>query len=248
MEQLASRFERHIEIPEVGLKGQEKLKNASVLIVGAGGLGCPAALYLAAGGIGEIGLVDNDIVSISNLQRQVLYTEADLDKPKVEIASNKLKEINSQCKINTYPFRLDESNITEIISEYDVVVDCTDNFDIRFLLNKECFAQKKKLISASVFHYDGQVSVYKAFEGAENPCYECLYPTGINVDSAPKSSGILGPVAGVLGTLQASAVINELLEVGASLSGSMLILNMLNFEVQKMRIKKRADCAVCGGA
>lgn len=241
------RFDRHIKVPEIGAKGQEKLSGSSVLIVGAGGLGCPAALYLAAAGIGTIGIADSDIVSISNLQRQILYTEEDLDKKKVIVAQSRLNKTNSQCNINTYDFNIDEDNVENIIGLYDIIVAATDNFDSRFLLNKVCYKHKKPLITASVNNYDGQISVFKAFKGELYPCYECLNPNKLS-NRKKIENGIVGPVAGTLGSLIAIATINEILEIGESLSGWTLILDMLNFEIQKISINKRKDCPICSKA
>lgn len=244
-----SRFERQIDVPEIGLHGQEKLMRSSALIVGVGGLGCPASLYLAASGIGMLGLADEDIVSLSNLQRQILYTEADVGKKKTETAERRLKQASSLCTINAHPFNISAENISGIVAQYDIVLDCTDNFETRFLLNKACHAQGKKMVSASLYHHDGQISVFKSFEGPPHPCYECVYSNALRQDMIPNcgQSGVVGPVAGVLGAMQAAAAMNELLGIGESLSGWLLMFNALNFEIQKVRLHKKKNCPACSG-
>lgn len=242
-----SHFERHIDVPEIGLHGQEKIMRSSMLIVGMGGLGCPAALYLVAAGVGKIGIIDADTVSVSNLQRQILYTSADIGKEKTYIAEEQLKKHSSFCEIKSYPSYLNEENANEIVSKYDIVLDCTDNFGTRFLLNRVCHSEKKVLISASLYHYDGQLTVFKSFKGDTHPCYECIYSNTNQLEqiSNCKEAGIVGPVAGILGTMQATAAINELLDIGESLSGFMLMINALNFRVHKVDFKKKAECVCC---
>jgi adenylyltransferase/sulfurtransferase len=241
------RYERHIDVPEIGVEGQKKLAAARVLIVGMGGLGCPAALYLAAAGIGTIGLADADTVSLSNLQRQVLYDEADIGTAKTAAAAAALRRKASACDIRTYPFFLTPENAGEIIAQHDIVLDCTDNFDTRYLLNACCHAAKKPLVSASVYHHDGQISVFRAFDGGALPCYQCLYPKSDQLTLAPqcKEGGILGPVTGILGTLQAVATINEILGIGESLAGWLLSFSSLDFAAQKIRLSRRDDCNIC---
>lgn len=242
-----SRFERHIDVPEIGLKGQEKIMRTSALIVGIGGLGCPAALYLAAAGMGTLGIADNDTISISNLQRQVLYTESDVGLKKTEVAKHRLQRAASSCNIRIHDSFINESNMHDIVEQYDIVVDCSDNFATRFSLNKACHDLQKKLISASLHHHDGQISVFKSFEGASNPCYECLFPRAIQQSPIPActEAGIVGPVAGILGTMQASAVINEVLDIGESLSGWLILFSALTFKTQKIKINKKTDCPIC---
>jgi molybdopterin/thiamine biosynthesis adenylyltransferase len=241
------RFERHIDIPEIGLRGQDKLTRSSALIVGAGGLGCPASLYLAAAGIGVIGLVDEDTVSLSNLQRQILYGEDDVGKKKTETAERQLGRISSACNVRSYAYNLNPENASAITAPYDIVLDCTDNFETRFLINRICHLLGKKLISASLYHHDGQISVFKSFEGAPHPCYECLYANTIDKGLVPncRQSGVVGPVAGILGAMQASAAINELLGIGESLSGWMFMFNALNFETEKVKISRKKNCPCC---
>jgi molybdopterin/thiamine biosynthesis adenylyltransferase len=242
-----SRYEQHAEVPEIGPAGQDKLFNSSVLIVGLGGLGCPAAQYLAAAGLGRIGLVDQDTVSLSNLQRQILYGEKDIDKLKADAAFARLQDISSFCEFQKYPFFLTAENAVETIEGYDIILDCTDNFDSRYLLNYISFVQKKPLVSASIYHHDGQISVFKAFKGEAHPCYQCLYPRTDKLKNLPncKEGGIVGPVAGILGTMQAVVTINELLNIGETLSGWLVLFNSLSFEMQKIRITKRPDCEIC---
>lgn len=246
-EKFFQRYERHIDVPEIGIDGQKKLAAASVLIAGMGGLGCPAALYLAAAGIGRIGLCDADTVSLSNLQRQVLYDEADIARAKVSAAAEKLHRKASHCVIEEHPFFIMPDNASPTIAAYDIVLDCTDNFDTRYLLNMACHAARRPLVSASVYHHDGQISVFRAFDDPALPCYQCLYPKSDQLVLAPqcKEGGILGPVTGILGTMQAAAVINELLHIGDSLAGWMLSLSTLDFSPQKIRLTPRPDCEIC---
>jgi molybdopterin-synthase adenylyltransferase len=244
---MMERYERHIDIPEIGIEGQKKLMASSVLVVGLGGLGCPSALYLTTSGLGRIGLVDEDTVSLSNLQRQVLYSESDVGQPKVLAAARTLRMHSSACDIVEHPVFLNEGNAADLVSSYDIVLDCTDNFDTRYLLNAACFAEKRPLISASVYHHDGQISVFRAFDGAAHPCYQCLYPKSEKLALAPqcKQGGILAPVAGIMGCMQAAAAINELLKIGDGLSGWMLMFSSLSFEPSRVRLWKREDCEVC---
>lgn len=241
------RYERHIDIPEIGIEGQKKLSKAAVLIVGLGGLGCPAALYLAAAGIGHIGLADADTVSLSNLQRQVLYDEADIGRAKTAVAAEKLRHKTSQCDIVEHAFFLNADNAQAIIAKYDVVLDCTDNFDTRYLLNYVCHTEKKPLVSASVYHHDGQIAVFRAFDGVDLPCYQCLYPKSDQLTLAPqcKEGGILGPVTGIFGTMQAAAAINTLLGIADNLAGSLLSFSTLDFTAHKIRLSRRMDCEIC---
>lgn len=241
-----SRYERHIDVPEIGVNGQKRLLESSVLIVGVGGLGCPAALYLHAAGIGKIGLVDADTVSTSNLQRQILFTDEDTGKPKVDIAKKALSKNNTYCQINTYPFFLTDDNAQETIRDYDVVLDCTDNFKTRYTINHWCIKEKKPLISASIYHYDGQISTFRGYQ-PDAPCYQCLYKKTDENWIIPQCTegGVVGPLAGIMGTMQATATLNELLGTGDSLSGWMLLVNALTFETQKVRLFKGSDCEAC---
>lgn len=240
------RFERHIDIPEVGLEGQKKLIAGSVIIIGMGGLGCPAALYLAAGGVGRLGFMDDDTVSLSNLQRQVLYDDNDLGVSKVTAARRKLAAHAPECVLEEQNARLTPENAAAVISHYDLVLDCTDNFNTRYLVNEFCVRLKKPLVSASVYHHEGQISTFRGWE-ADKPCYQCLYPKSEKLALAPQCTedGILGPVTGIFGAMQAAAAMNELMSIGDSLAGWMLMFSAFTYDTQKVRLQKRLTCDTC---
>lgn len=242
-----SRFERHIDVPELGLEGQKKIMAARVLIVGMGGLGCPAALYLAAGGIGCLGMVDDDTVSVSNLQRQVLYGDSDIGAAKVDAARQRLAAYAPHCTLETHNTRLAPTNAETLIQPYDLVLDCTDNFTARYLVNEWCYRLRKPLVSASVYHHEGQISTFRGWED-DRPCYQCLYPKSDKLDVVPHCTedGIMGPVTGIFGTMQAAAAINELTGMGDTLAGWMFMFGTLTFDAQKLRLFKRTDCEICG--
>lgn len=241
-----SKFARQIEVPEIGLKGQKALMKSSVLVVGVGGLGCPASLYLAAVGIGVIGLADGDVLSLSNLQRQILFCEKDIGKKKVEIAERRLKSLSPLCDIKKYPYNINQDNVEDTITPYDVIIDCTDSLESRFIINSACYDQKKKLISASLHHHDGQVAAFNFSDDAQ-PCYECLYPKTIDQEKIPscKEGGIVGPVAGIIGSMQAIAAVNEILGIRNSLSGSVFMFSSLTFNSQLVKVRKSAACQTC---
>src|SRR5213595_145390 len=206
------RYSRHIILPEVGGKGQKKLARAKILIIGAGGLGSPAALYLAAAGVGTIGLVDGDVVDLSNLQRQILHSTATVGMPKVESGRKTLSAINPEITIKTYHQNVDADNILPLLSQYDIVADGSDNFATRFLVNDACFFAKKILVSAAVTEFDGQLATFKSFDrSASYPCYRCIFPEPPPLGTVPSCSetGVLGAAAGVMGTLQALEVLKE---------------------------------------
>ena len=227
------RYARQTCLPEIGKTGQQKLAAAKVLIVGVGGLGSPVALYLAAAGVGEIGLVDEDRIEIHNLQRQILYDTYFLGRPKVEIAAEKLADLNDEIKLTTYDLRLMTENAAGIIAQYDIIADCSDNFETRFLLNDECMAQGKTLVSAAVAGFEGQLYTFKA--GIAN--YRDIYdepPEGL-IPSCSQT-GILGSVCGVLGSMQATEIIKEICGIGKSLAGSFLSCNFMNNTVKTIKI------------
>jgi molybdopterin/thiamine biosynthesis adenylyltransferase len=240
------RYSRHIILPEVGGKGQKKLATAKVLIVGAGGLGSPAALYLAAAGVGTLGLVDGDVVDLSNLQRQILHTTANIGKPKVESGQAMLAALNPEVTVKTYPLNLGVENILGIITEYDLVLDGSDNFTTRYLVNDACFFAGKPLISGSIFRFEGQLTTLRPRDGF--PCYRCLYaeppPAGLVPNC--QEAGVLGVLAGTIGTLQAAEAIKEIIGIGESLAGSMLIYDALEMSFHKTRIPKDPACPLCG--
>ena len=242
------RYARHIILHEVGGIGQEKLLAGKVLVVGAGGLGSPLIMYLAAAGVGQIGVVDDDAVSLSNLQRQVLHGSGDVDRPKVESAAETVANLNPDVVLTGHPVRLVAANVMDLIAEYDVIADGSDNFETRFLVNDACFLAGKTLVSAAVLRFDGQLSTFKAYQGAQHPCYRCVFPEPPPPDLVPSCAegGVLGAVAGVMGALQATEVIKELLDVGDSLSGQLVIYDALASEFRKVRIKRDVHCRLCG--
>lgn len=242
------RYARHIILQEVGGTGQEALLKARVLVVGAGGLGSPLLMYLAAAGIGRLGVVDDDIVALSNLQRQIAHGTADIDRPKVESAAATVAALNPDVDFVAHAERIDPGNVMRLIAGYDIVADGSDNFDTRFLLNDACFLAGKTLVSAAVLRFDGQLSTYKAHLGAPHPCYRCLFPEPPPPDLIPSCAegGVLGALAGVMGTLQATEVLKEVLGIGDSMSGQLLIYDGLGATFRKVRIRRDAACALCG--
>jgi len=240
------RYARHILLRELGGTGQAQLKAAKVLVVGAGGLGSPLALYLAAAGVGCIGLVDADVVELSNLQRQIAHGTADIGRPKVDSAAESLRRINPLVEVITYQERLGSENVAGLLSGYDIICDGTDNFETRFLLADACVAARKTLITAAVLRFEGQLATFKPHEGG--PCYRCLYPAPPPENLVPSCSeaGVLGAVTGVMGTLQATEVVKEITGIGKSLAGYLLVWNALDAEFRKIRLKKDPACPVCG--
>src|SRR5215472_6352694 len=214
------RYARHLVLRQVGGPGQAKIRAASVLVVGAGGLGSPVALYLAAAGIGRLGLVDDDAVSLSNLQRQILFRTADVGRPKVQAGADALKALNPGVHIDIHALRLTGANAMELIAGYDIVADGSDNFATRFLVNDACYFARKPLVSAAVTEFEGQLATYKAYEPGL-PCYRCLFPEPPPPGAVPSCSetGVLGAAAGVMGTLQALEVIKEIAAVGETMAG-----------------------------
>ena len=238
------RYSRHFALPQVGLLGQEKLKAARILCVGAGGLGAPLLLYLAAAGIGTLGVIDDDQVELSNLQRQILYSTADLNQKKVTVVKNKLKQLNPNINIITYDKRLTKENALQIIDNYDVIADGTDNFATRYLVNDACFHLKKPNVYASIFQFEGQCSVFDAEKG---PCYRCLYdappPAGLIPNCA--EGGVLGVLPGILGSIQATEVIKLILGKGQPLIGRLLIVDALDMRFQEVVLAINPNCRLC---
>jgi len=239
------RYGRHLIIPEVGLEGQRRLKSASVLIIGAGGLGSPLAFYLTAAGVGRIGIVDFDVVDLSNLQRQILHTTKDVGRSKLESAREKLESLNPNVKIETYEMRLTSENALDLIKEYDIVVDGTDNFPTRYLVNDACVFLKKPNVYGSIFRFEGQVSVFYADKG---PCYRCLYkeppPPGLVPSCA--EGGVLGVLPGIIGTIQALETIKLILGIGEPLIGKLLLFDALRMKFRELKLRKDPECPVCG--
>ncbi|MCS6284888.1 MAG: molybdopterin-synthase adenylyltransferase MoeB [Nitrospira sp.] len=240
------RYSRHIILNEVGGKGQKKLANAKILLIGAGGLGSPAALYLAAAGIGTIGLVDGDVVDLSNLQRQIMHSTATLGQPKVESGRKMLSAINPEITVNTYHQLVDADNILPLIAQYDIVLDGSDNFSTRFMVNDACFFAKKTLISASMFRFEGQLTTIKPHAGY--PCYRCLYPEPPPAGLVPncQEAGVLGVLAGTMGILQASEAIKEVLGIGETIADKLLIYDALDMKFRKVGRPKDPACPLCG--
>jgi len=239
------RYGRHLVLPKVGEEGQLRLKEAKVLCVGAGGLGSPVLMYLAAAGVGEIGIVDFDMVDKSNLQRQIIHGESDIGTPKIESAAQFIHALNSETKINLYPDGLKVENALEIIQSYDLVVDATDNFATRYLINDACYLAKKPCIWGSVYRFDGQVSIFCAPEG---PCYRCLHPEPPAKELAPNcaTGGVFGALCGTIGSLQATEVIKIITGIGSPLIGSLLTYDALSAETELVHINPNPNCVLCG--
>lgn len=243
-----ARYSRHILLREVGGVGQARLRAASVLIVGAGGLGSPAALYLAAAGIGRIGIVDHDVLELSNLQRQVIHSVEGLGAPKVDGAAAAMRRINPEIKLRPVQARISAETVDALVGEHDIVLDGTDNFATRFLVADACVRARKTLVSAAVLRFEGQISTFKPHAGPDCPCYRCLYPEPPPPGMVPSCSeaGVLGPVTGVMGTLQATEAMKEILGIGTSLAGRLLLWDALDARFRMIAIPRDPNCAVCG--
>ncbi|HEY5710229.1 MAG TPA: molybdopterin-synthase adenylyltransferase MoeB [Solirubrobacterales bacterium] len=239
------RYSRHTLLPEVGVEGQLKMLNAKVLLLGAGGLGAPTALYLAAAGIGTIGLVDDDVVDASNLQRQVIHNTERIGVPKTESARLTIEALNPDVKVIEHRMRLDAENILGIVEDYDVIVDGADNFPTRYLLNDASVRLRKPVVSASILSFDGQISTFVPFEG---PCYRCLYPTPPPAELAPSCSanGVLGVMAGTMGTLQANEVLKLVIGIGEPLVGRLLLYDALGTRFTELKVRRDPECPICG--
>ena len=244
-EQDLMRYARHLVLPGVGLEGQQKLMRSSVLVVGAGGLGSPAALYLAAAGVGRIGLVDFDDVEVTNLQRQILHGTSTVGLSKSQSAANRLHDLNPSVEVRSHDVRLTSENAMEILREYDVILDGSDNFPTRYLVNDACVFLGKPDVYGSVFRFEGQVSIFDAKKG---PCYRCLYPEPPPPHVVPDCAegGVLGVLPGVIGTLQAVEALKLILGIGTPLIGRLMIAETLLMEFREMRLKKNDSCVVCG--
>ncbi len=240
-----ARYSRHLLLPEIGIAGQEKFKNAKVLVIGAGGLGCPALLYLTAMGVGEIGIIDFDKVEESNLQRQILYAAEDIGKLKADAAVSKLSKQNPFVKFNSYPVRIDNQNAMALFSEYDIIIDGTDNFATRYLVNDVCVLMNKPLIYGSIHKFEGQVSVlnYTDNSGQSGPTYRCLFPTPPISGSVLNCSemGVLGVLPGIIGTLQATEAIKIIAGIGEPLSGKLLLFDALTMSFQIIEIARNNE-------
>jgi adenylyltransferase/sulfurtransferase len=243
------RYARHLVLRQVGGPGQARIRSARVLIVGAGGLGNPAALYLAAAGIGKLGLVDDDAVSLSNLQRQILFRTADIGRAKVEAGAEALKALNPGVQIESHNLRVTAANVMGLIAGYDIVADGSDNFATRFLLNDACFFARKVLVSAAVTEFEGQLGTYKGYDPG-CPCYRCLFPAPPPPGTVPNCSetGVLGAAAGVMGSLQGLEVLKEAAGFGTGLAGKILSYKALTAEFRTARLPKDPACPLCGTA
>jgi molybdopterin/thiamine biosynthesis adenylyltransferase/rhodanese-related sulfurtransferase len=239
------RYSRHTLLPEVGVEGQLKLLDSKVLLIGAGGLGAPSAFYLAAAGVGTLGIVDDDLVDESNLQRQVIHNTERVGMPKTESARLSIEALNPDVEVVEYNTRLDADNILEIISDYDVIVDGADNFPTRYLLNDASVRLRKPVVSASILAFEGQISTFVPYEG---PCYRCLYPVPPPPELAPScgAAGVLGVMAGVMGLLQANEVIKLAAGIGEPLIGRLLLYDSLGTRFTELKVKRDPDCPVCG--
>jgi adenylyltransferase/sulfurtransferase len=240
------RYSRHTIMPEVGEEGQLKLLDAKVLLIGAGGLGSPVAIYLAAAGVGTIGIVDFDVVDTSNLQRQIIHRLEDVDLPKVESATRAITQLNPDVKVVGHPTQITSENAFDIISQYDLVINGSDNFPTRYLVNDACVLLGKPLVDGSIFRFEGQVIVYDATNGG--PCYRCLYPDPPPPGEVPSCAegGVLGVLPGVIGSLQATEAIKLILNTGDPLIGRLQLFDALNGEFYEVKVSKKPDCPVCG--
>ncbi|MDT7911384.1 MAG: thiazole biosynthesis adenylyltransferase ThiF [Thermocrinis sp.] len=247
-EEQIKRYARHIILPEVGGKGQEKLLNSKVLVIGAGGLGSPAILYLAAAGVGTIGIVDFDVVDLSNLQRQIIHNTERVGTPKVESARRTVEMLNPDVKVITYNTRISKENIMDIIKDYDVVLDGTDNFPTRFLINDACYFAGKPLVSAAMLRFEGQVSVFDFRNKEQSPCYRCLFPEPPPPGLVPscQEAGILGSIGGIMGCIQATEAIKLILGIGEPLVGKLLIMDALSMDFRKVKLRRDPNCPLCG--
>jgi sulfur-carrier protein adenylyltransferase/sulfurtransferase len=240
-----NRYSRHLLVPEVGEAGQEKLLGAKVLLVGAGGLGSPSGLYLAAAGVGTLGLVDSDVVDLSNLQRQILHTNASVGKPKTESAEATIRALNPDVKVVRHDLRLDSTNVMDVIAPYDVILDGCDNFSTKYLVNDAAVLTGKTNIYGSIFRFEGQASVFVPRQG---PCYRCLFPEPTPAEMAPScdEAGVLGVLPGVIGLIQATEAIKVILGKGETLMGRLLTYDALHMTFKNFKVRRDPSCAVCG--
>ena len=247
-EEQLNRYARQIILPEVGGKGQKKLLDSRVLVVGAGGLGAPVLLYLAAAGVGTIGIIDDDLVDLSNLQRQIIHNSSRIDMAKVESSAIAINELNPDVSVVQYPMRLKRENIEAIVKNYEIIADGSDNFVTRYLLADAAHLFKRTLVSAAILRFEGQISTFKSYKGPDYPCYRCLYNEAPPEEMVPNCAdgGVFGALAGVLGSMQATEIIKELLGVGESLAGKLLLYDALGSTFRKVRLNRDPDCKLCG--
>jgi adenylyltransferase/sulfurtransferase len=237
------KYSRQIILKNIGVLGQKKILNSKVLIIGMGGLGCPVAEFLTRSGVGFLGIVDHDLVSLSNIHRQTLYDEKDLGKPKVKAAKKKLNNINSKTKIDIYNLKLNKKKFTKIVKNYDYIVDGTDNFETKFLINDISLKYKKFLVTGAISKFDGHIFTFD-FNNKKNPCLRCFYQEETISDDILncEHEGILGTIAGIIGTMQANEILKKILNVGQNLNGFILIIDFLNLNFRKVKFNKRKKC------
>lgn len=248
-----NRYRRHLILPEVGVEGQKKLLNARVLCIGAGGLGCPISLYLAAAGVGTIGLADVDVISPSNLQRQVLFGVSTVGEPKVEVAAKRLRDLNPDCKVIAHKTIVNSSNVLDLLAPYDIIIDGTDNFPTRYCVNDACVILGKPNIYGSIFRFEGMVTVFAPHlknpeTNEQGPCYRCLYPEPPDPGSVPSCAegGVVGVLPGIIGTLQASEVVKLIIGFGKPAIGKLTTFNALDMEFRQFKVRRDPTCPVCG--
>ena len=239
------RYSKQVMLPQVEIEGQQKIIDSTMLIIGMGGLGSPAALYLAAAGVGHLIIADFDQVELSNLQRQIIHRTSDIGADKVDSAKTKLLELNPHIKVTIANELVHTGNLSSLIKDVDVVLDGTDNFESRFEINKACVQYKKPLVTAAVIRLEGQVSVFKGYE-TDQPCYQCLYPQEGDENESCVQNGVLAPVAGLIGSIQALQAIKVLLDLGEQLTGSLLLIDALDLSFRKIKIGKDKICPTCG--
>ena len=240
------RYSRHILLPEIGIEGQQRLLDARVLIIGLGGLGSPAALYLAASGVGQLTLCDHDSVELGNLQRQIIHRSASIGQPKVESARDALHEINPEVECFAMEMRADAAQLSELIGKADVALDCSDNFATRYAINRACLMQRKPLVSGAAIQFDGQVAVFD-FRQHDAPCYNCLFPEDSQAaELRCATTGIFAPLTGIIGAMQAAEALKLIIGIERGLSGKLLTVNALDMNVMRSALRKDPACSVCG--
>lgn len=237
------RYSRQIMLPAIGIEGQEKLLRSKVLIIGLGGLGSPVSMYLAAAGIGELVLVDFDKVDLSNLQRQIIHTTRNIDNSKVDSAQKALSALNPECRINTIDHMLTAEELDDCVAKVDLVIDCSDNFGTRFAVNRACVADRTPLVSGAAIRMEGQVSVFSGQPG--DPCYRCLYGSDSEDNETCSENGILAPVVGIIGSIQATEAIKVLTRIGTTLNGKLMLLDALHMQWRTIKLKADPECPVC---
>ncbi len=239
------RYSRHILLPEIGIEGQEKLNAAHALIIGAGGLGSPVALFLAASGVGTLTICDNDTVDLTNLQRQILHRTASIGRNKVDSARVALAEINSDVRVNNLKERVEKARMHELVAQADVILDCSDNFNTRYALNRTCVELKKPLVSGAAIRYTGQVTAFDLRQDS-SPCYHCLFPENSeNEDTRCSEMGVFAPLVGIVGSLQAGEALKLLLGIGTTLCGRLLLIDALHSNLRTIKLSRDANCPVC---